>query len=461
MCIGCVSCSKGVSPTEKADNGTTASVNETEEPTAQPSEAPTEEPTEEPTEDEGEFPKPDVTVNAAVATGINIIGGLCKAECVGITVTDTAGNTTEIIPDRASGYFLGQVKFDADTELSVVANYEGGVSEAISCSVEYEEMVNMMESDEYMPVFCNDSRMHFYSAVLAYSKSDPVTDSVMTRAEKNISENVAAVKAANPDAELIYLVAPSSATVYAEGLPEEYPKAEGQTLYEAFESIATACGAKVIYPLDTFIENKDDGNGYKVYHNTDSHWTTYGAYLALSEMMTYISGKFPAAKPHTMEEMGFYTTTMWGGDALFSFGDYNGFEDYSYTGRTGETEVTGISELTTLYSLETPTKTIDSVYRGSKSTYVSGDSNSHKATVVNPNGEGLPTALIVRDSFSCPAYDMVNERFSKVWWQSSHNYGIYENELTARKPDYVIYIVSERNLLKVMTENENATLVRR
>ncbi|MBQ8696829.1 MAG: hypothetical protein IJ519_03820, partial [Clostridia bacterium] len=261
-----------------------------------------------------------------------------------------------------------------------------------------------------------------------------------------------------PEAEVIFLVAPSSAAVYSEGVPAEYPKAQGQSLYQAFEAVATGCGAKVIYPLDTFIENRDDGNGYKVYHNTDSHWTTYGAYLALSEMMTYISEKFPAAKPHTMEEMGFYTTTLWGGDALFSFGDFNGFEDFSYTGGTGETEVTGISELTTMYTLETPTKTIDSVYRGSKSTYVNGDKNSGRATVVNPNGEGLPTALIVRDSFSCPAYDMVNERFSTVWWQSSHDYRLSERDVKNNKPDYVIYIVSERNLLKVMLENANMQL---
>ncbi len=437
MFIGCVACNS-----EQSSAGTSS--------------APTETATD--GVPESPFPMPEVTINARVGTGVNIVGGLCNADCISITVTDDEGNTTEITPDRSGGYFIGQVKFNADGDIYITANYEGGSSEAVSRMVRYEKMDDLMTSDEYMPVFCNDSRMHFYSAVQAYSMSDVVTDAMMTRAEKNISKNVTALKAANPDAELIYLVAPSSAAVYPEGLPEEYTEAQGQSLYEAFEMVATACGATVIYPLDTFIKNRDDGNGFKVYHNTDSHWTTYGAYLALSEMMEYISEKHPAAKPRTFEEMGFYTKFMWGGDALFSFGDYNGFENYSETGSSGETVNTKISELTTMYNLEMPTKTIDSVYRGGVSTYVNGDNNSGRTTVINPNGEGLPTALIIRDSFSCPAYDMVNDRFSTVWWQSSHSYSMPADTVSQTKPDYVIYIISERNLLKTMLENANVQL---
>lgn len=440
MCLGCISCGSATQTNTESDGSVSTDGTQATEPSGSGMAA------------------PEVTINAPVATGINIVGGLCNADCIGITVTDDKGGVTKITPDCSGGYFIGQVKFTKDVStLSITADYESGSSDAVERTVVYKKMNNKMTADEYMPVFCNDSRMHFYSAIQTYSSSDIVTDAMMTRAEKNITNHVKVTKEANPEAEVIYLVAPSSTWVYPEAIPEEYPKAEGQTLYEAFETIATECGAKVIYPLDTFIENRDDGKGYKVYHNTDSHWTTYGAYLALSEMMTYIGEKYPEAKPRTMEEMGFYTTTLWGGDALFSFGDNGGFENYSETGRSGETKKTRISELTTLYTLEMPTTTLEGVYRGYKSTYVGGD-NSGKATIKNPNGEGLPTALIVRDSFSCPAYDMVNDRFSTVWWQSSHSYGLPAKEVERNKPDYVIYIVSERNLLKVMLNNSNVQL---
>lgn len=453
LCIGSAACAKGEQPTEPAD---TKAPTETTAPTA--GTKPTE-PTE-PAEDEDT--DLEVTFCVPVATGVCVVGGVCSADCESLEVKDAQGNVTKITPDKneGAGYFFGQVKISENSTLTVSAKTaDGSVSGEVSVDAVYRKMANLMHSDEYMPVFGNDSRMHFYSAVLTYTLSDFVTDSMKTVTEKNITDSVKALKAANPDAELIYLVVPSSASVYPEGVPADYPEAQGETLYEAFAEIAQGCGATVIYPLDTFKEHRDERAGYKIFHNTDSHWTTYGAYLGVSELMEHISEKFPAATPRTEEEMGFYTTELWGGDALFSFGDGSGFEDYSATGRTGETEITGINELTTMFELKCPTSTIKSVYRGGKSTYVSGDSNSGKATVKNPNGDGLPTALILRDSFSCPAYDIVNDRFSTVWWQASHNYGFPEREVTQSKPDYVIYLVSERNLLKVMLGNSNANLL--
>lgn len=61
--------------------------------------------------------------------------------------------------------------------------------------------------------------------------------------------------------------------------------------------------------------------------------------------------------PVQTEEMEFYTEALWGGDSLFSFGDNGGFENYSKTASTGKTELTKISELTTLYKLKMPTNT--------------------------------------------------------------------------------------------------------
>lgn len=447
LCICSAACAKSGQTTE------TTEPTETKAPTG--TTAPTE-----PAQDAVTSLK--ITFCVPVATGVCVVGGLCTADCASLEVKDSQGNVTEITPDKngGAGYFFGQVKITEDSTLTVSEKTaDGSVISEASIEAEYRQMKNLMHSDEYMPVFGNDSRMHFYSAVLTYSLSDFVTDSMKTVTEKNITDSVKALKAVNEDAELIYLVVPSSASVYPEGVPADYPEAQGETLFEAFEEIAQGCGATVIYPLDTFKEHRDGRAGYKIYHNTDSHWTTYGAYLGVSELMEHISQKYPAATPRTEEEMGFYTTELWGGDALFSFGDGSGFEDFSATGRTGETEITGITELTTMFDLKCPTSTIKSVYRGGKSTYVNGDSNSGKATVKNPDGEGLPTALILRDSFSCPAYDIVNDRFSCVWWQASHNYGYPEKEVAQSKPDYVIYLVSERNLLKVMLGNSNASLL--
>ncbi|MCI8331303.1 MAG: hypothetical protein HFE78_00530 [Clostridiales bacterium] len=405
--------------------------------------------------------QPTVTITAQVAAGIYIVGGTCTADTEYIKVSGDHAATVYIYPDYGtnSHFFIGQVKISDSTSLSIQGKeaYKE-LSKAVIRSAPNHNMPNKMTSGEYMPVFGKNSRMYFYSSLLSYSLSHVVAGDLRTKAAENLKRHHEMVRVSNLDAELIYLVVPSSAAVYPESLPDGYEKASGETLYQAFADMASQAGSTVIYPLSTFNAHKNDGKGYKIYHNTDSHWSTYGAYWGVAELMNHISQKYPAAAPRTVADMGFYTKELWGGDSLFSFGDNGGFENFSRTGRTGQTAVTKISELTTLYTRSMPTATIESVYRGNKSVYVNGDSNSGRAVVSNPNGAGLPSALILRDSFSVPAYDMINDRFSTVYWQPSHDYTFPSEAIWDLRPDYVIYIVSEQNLLKVMLENPNINL---
>ena len=115
-------------------------------------------------------------------------------------------------------------------------------------------------------------------------------------------------------AETIFLIIPSSADIYPETVPDNYTKASGERLYEAFTKIAESYGAKVIYPLDTMKKHKNDGVGYQLYQNTDSHWSTYGSYWGTYDMLNYIAKKYPAAKPRTLSEMKFYTKELCAGD---------------------------------------------------------------------------------------------------------------------------------------------------
>ena len=218
-------------------------------------------------------------------------------------------------------------------------------------------------------------------------------------------------------------------------------------------------GAKVIYPLNTMKAHKNDGDGYKIYSHTDSHWTTYGAYWGVNSLMNHISEKYPSAAPRTVEDMGFYTAELYAGDALFSFDDNRGFENYSQAAATnGETKITGIKELTTLYNLKMPTDTLSKITRGKKSVYLTKD-NAAAKTETNQAVLGLPTAVIVRDSFGRTAYDMINDRFSKTTWLAEGDYASVIGEIYKNNPNYVIYVVSERNLVKVMLNNKDIALV--
>lgn len=400
--------------------------------------------------------QPTVTVCTQVASGTYIVAGICSANTEYVRVSGDGVTQTDIIPEigDGSGYYIGQVKVSYSTRLKVQGKESGKeLSEAIYRQVSVGNMTNLMTSGEYMPVFGGNSRMHFYSAILAYTLSDRVNSQLESATRQNIANTVSVAKDAG--AEVIYFIVPSSAAVYPETLPAEYTAAAGETVFEAFKRIAESEGATVIYPLDTMTAHKNDGKGYEVYLSTDSHWSAYGAYWGTYDLMSYISRSFPAAAPRSVTQMNFSLKTMYGGDALFSFPEGSGFESVRKNGSTGRTEVTGIKELTTLYSLpSSPTNTLNNIYRYGQSVYIT-PGNGDEGRVSNPAGAGLPTAVILRDSFGCTAYDIINDRFSKVWWQSNGSYRLPVSTISEKQPDYVIYLFSERNLTKIMMNNSN------
>lgn len=404
--------------------------------------------------------EPSVTLCAQVEGNTYIVGGVCSSSTEYVTVGGIGVQAVKVVPVKGknNSYFITQVKIDFSTTIEVQAkeqgkNLSGKVKKFVMTNL---GMQNMMTQSDYMPVFGLDNRMHYYSAILSYTLSGKVDNGIKQIGKSNIAATVTAAK--NVGAEVIYLVVPSSAAVYPETVPSEYKPASGETVYKAFESVATQCGAKVIYPLDIMKAHKNDGEGYKIYSHTDSHWTTYGAYWGVNSLMSYIAGKYPSAAPRTVSEMGFYTAELYAGDGLFSFGDNKGFENYSYAASTnGETKITGIKELTTLYKYKMPTDTLSKITRGKKSVYLTKD-NANASVEDNSGNPDLPSAIIVRDSFARTAYDMINDRFSKVTWLAEGDYTGVVNQTYANNPNYVIYIVSERNLIKVMLGNKDVSL---
>ena len=404
--------------------------------------------------------EPSVTLCARVASDIYVVGGVCSNATEYVTIGGVGVQSVKVTPTKGknNSYFITQVKIDFITTIEVQAKEQGkNLSSKVNKFVTTNMgMNNLMTEHDYTPVFGLDNRMHYYSSILSYTLSNKVDNSLKQIGKGNISATVDAAKSVG--AEVVYLVVPSSAAVYPETVPSEYKAASGETIYKAFESVATQCGAKVIYPLDTMKAHKNDGEGYKIYSHTDSHWTTYGAYWGVNALMNHVSGKYPSAAPRTVKEMGFYTVELYAGDGLFSFGDNNGFENYSKAASTnGETQITGIKELTTLYNLKMPTDTLSKITRGKKSVYLTKDNEGAKIET-NANGSGLPTAVVVRDSFARTAYDMVNDRFSTVNWLAEGDYTSVIGQIYASNPNYVIYIVSERNLLKVMLNNKDISL---
>lgn len=399
---------------------------------------------------------PTVTVGTQVAPGVCIVAGTCPKGTEYVTVKGAGVTTTQIVPysGKNTDFYMGQVKINVAGNIEVTAKEKGkeesyGVYRYVNFNIGFSE--NYMTKHEYRPVIGLNSRAHFYSALLSYSlSSSKITSTVRTQAENNIKKLVS--QASSVGAETIFLIIPSSAEVYPESVPAGYTKTKGETIFEAFEKIATSAGAKVIYPIDTMKKHKNDGVGYQLYQYTDSHWSTYGAYWGTYDLFNYIAQKFPAAKPRTVKEMGFYTKEMYAGDAVFNFPSGIGFDSNTASGVTSKT---GMKELTNLYTLNV--NTLSGIYHGNTGLYLT-DTNAAAQTVYNKAPTGLPNAVIMRDSFGKVAFDMVSDRFATACWGKFGNYNLPSGWQNTN-PDYVIHLYSERNLFKIMLADSNASIV--
>lgn len=398
---------------------------------------------------------PTVTVMTPIATGVFAVGGYCSSNTEYIEVSGDGITTTKIVPysGKDKKYFLGHIKYSLGTVVNVAAKEKNkDMSESTDRYVRYvSKMEDLRWRSEYSSIFGKNSQLHYASAIKCYTMDmSNIKNDFTEVGSQNIGEIVSLAKSVG--AEPIFYIIPSSTELYPETVPSEFKKTKGVSLYEAFKKIAVSKGAKVIYPLETLKNHKNDGTGYQLFQKSDSHWSTYGSYWGTYDLFSYISNKFPAAAPRTVKEMGFYLHEMDAGDALYGYPDGMGFES------TPKTYNTKLKELTNLYSLKMPTNTLEGVYNGFSSLYL-GHNNSYATKVVNTNGEGLPSAVIMRDSFSKVSFDMINDRFSRVAWCEFNDYDIPYQDVYEFRPDYLIYFFSERNLLKIMVGDHNASLM--
>lgn len=404
--------------------------------------------------------EPNVTIAAEVASGLCIVGGSCPENTEYVTVKGEGITETKIFPypgeDDEYAYFIGQVKFSKSTYVQVTATEKGKrESKADQKYVGFTDFKgNYMTESEYHPVIGLNSRAHFYSALLCHTlTTKKFNDTMRANAKTNIERLVS--EANSVGAETIFLIIPSTTEIYPETIPEGYPKANGETIFQAFEKIVAPTGAKIIYPKERMLSHKNDGKGYQLYQYTDSHWSPYGAYWGTYDLFEYIAQKYPAARPRTVEEMNFYTIELNAGDAIFNLKDTKNDKYLESDRGSGVTTNTDMREFTNLYYNNT--KTLENIYHGATGLYLS-EYNAASKIVENIMPDGLPNAVIMRDSFGKVAYDMISDRFATAYWGQFDNYNLPDNWKDT-KPNYVIHLYSERNLLKLMLSDSSYSLL--
>ncbi len=312
-----------------------------------------------------------------------------------------------------------------------------------------------------------NSRLYFDKMVEDISGTNLYTASQLNDIREYVTDTVTSYyndRAGGQDVELIYLLIPNVTSVDNGILPEEVIGKTNSTVYDQIVSTLNQTRATVIDLKPVFEAAMQDEAAIekygKIYRETDSALTDYGAYIAYRELMNVVATTFPAAAPRTEEEFEWKSVEAKGGN-LVGYRELDG-------DIIKEEIITAIPQ----FELGYGNNAAGSSKISSLQKYVNSAEGDYNYFVKSDNADGingiaerwlidataredaadLPSALIYRDYASLSFTDILAERFSKCMLGKMDDLNInlstapqYANEDDA-VVDYIIVIVSEENM---------------
>jgi len=360
-----------------------------------------------------------------------VILGTCEE---GAVIYYTANGVTDFT-ESDNGYFSARIK-STSSSLSVILRAEVS-GKASSDNFNYTAKPKSVSSGQWDIIAGKNYQFH-----LDYTLADYLHNNLYSQSQLDgLTQKLKNRQSSFGDTEIIYLLVPSPATIYPETMPTEYKQNGSVSRLDQVMDALNKAGIKYIDLKSLFTAHKNDK--YKLYWKTDSHWTDYGAFLAYNELFSYISEKYPDAAPRAFDEFDWIEDYYVGGDMSYYLEYYMGY----YTD----------SLLMKEYNIRREAKFVMPTQISSINRYVSNkiltyDKDTMPAkTIINTNRGTLPTAIVMRDSYSTQLYDILAERFNLTCYEPMWSFSINSNDMAKYNPDYIIYIIVERNLDSVFS----------
>ena len=211
----------------------------------------------------------------------------------GATVTGSANGETETCESK-NGWFSLRLPCNDSTVSITLSQAVNG--EQVGDEITYKSAPSTPYKGAWPLITGKNYQFFLQKMINDFNGSTVNNASVYTQLTDRIKGRLAQLRQYNPDAEIIYLIAPSVMSVYPELLPEEYKStAASQTNLDLVVDAINASGATAIDLKAIFEEHKNDE--LPLYYSLDSHWADYGAYVAYDALFDHISKKFPDAAP--------------------------------------------------------------------------------------------------------------------------------------------------------------------
>lgn len=369
---------------------------------------------------------PDITVVMHNENRRVLIGGTCAADAV----IHMRGGVEDLTYRPDDGNFLGNIEIPSTgSALIHVTAEQPGLAESEPYEISVKErtdvdLINRMGA--YHHIIGADYQGFVVDEINDRTGANVFTDKQTESVKKRIAERVDFLNGIG--CELIYFIIPTPMHVYPELVPERFPLNTGITRTEQFETAAAEAGAKVINLFDLFSEHKNDE--FKIFHKTDTHWTQYGAFLGYRSLMSYVSQKWPEAAGRRPDEVEFYKKQV----EIADLAEHTTMDQSL------------LRENATFMRLLFETKYDPEIFHPRTNRLTHDLCSQDHITTSSQTELQLPRAYVMRDSFGTPIYSLISDAFSSVHWKAMWSYDFDKKDITSFKPDYVIYVITERNI---------------
>ena len=169
-----------------------------------------------------------------------------------------------------------------------------------------------------------------------------------------------------------------------------------------------------------------------LYLKTDTHWNSYGAFVAYRELLRRLAARFPALSPAPLSDFILLTTEQFGGDLAMMVNGRDILRDE------------GIRLLP-----KQPRKARSLAVPLPPRAGVEWSASEHP-------DRGLPRAVMFLDSFGFEMKDFLSEHFSRIFYVRDQDLAFDADPVMREKPDLVIDELNERFLLGWMPQNPTA-----
>ncbi len=336
-----------------------------------------------------------------------------------ITATYDGYSTTCVCRD---GLFILEAKmYSLSEQLKITASASGKlISDPVYVTVKYSVTAPSANSVVY-----GGDMLYYAPALTEYKGKRLFSDKELAAAKASAENFVSDVrKLTGKDTKLAILVAPDPVAVYGSDSVEQIKNARAKntrtkqlaSLFDASESVIMP------YLADIMSENKELG---KLYYQTDTHWSELGAFFGYYTLMSEIEKDFSCVKPHSLDDFTVNICESCGGDlaGYLDIGDVL-YESVPYLEKNFESHIN---------ERLCDTDTI-------------GRAECTEPFTTTVSDASLPTAYIMRDSYSSQLYPLLSEHFSSAVYEKMWRYTPDMQTIESLCPDYIIIVITERNL---------------